>query len=189
MAGSAAGLVLLCLVLAIPSPAVGQGKLAFSEGKLWGVVRTVVDASRIVVATADQTLLELRLAGVELPERARTGRADLPDIPGQPFGEEAAVFVRNLILDTQVRVDTYGRDAAGRLLAVIWLGEISVNLALVKEGLAWVDPTFSVTRVRAGLEVAERQAQVGRYGLWALADPEPPWKFRRRHGLAPEPGR
>jgi endonuclease YncB( thermonuclease family) len=66
---------------------------------------------------------------------------------------------------------------------VLWLGEINVSLALVKEGLAWVDPAFKVSKVRVPLEVAERQAQKGRYGLWALEKPEAPWEFRRRQEL------
>jgi len=183
------GLLLLGLLLALPSSSAAQHNLESCEGVLWGTVRTAVDGSRIVVVTSDLVRLELRLAGIELPERARTGRPGLPDIPGQPYGDEAAAFVRHLIFDKQIRLDTYGRDAAGRLLGVLWLGEINVNLALVKEGLAWVDPAFVVTKVRAGLEVAERQAQVGRYGLWALPDPEAPWEYRRRHGLPSEPPR
>ena len=68
----------------------------------------------------------------------------------------------------------------------MWLGDIDVNLTLVKEGLAWVSPSLTIPKVRIGLEVAERQAQVGKYGLWALPDPEPPWQFRRRYRLPGE---
>jgi endonuclease YncB( thermonuclease family) len=150
------------------------------------MVRTVVDGGRLTVVTPDHVRLDLALAGVELPERARA-RLGAPDLPGQPFGEEAAAYLRDLLLDRQVRVDTYGREPSGRLLAVVWLGEISVNLALVKEGMAWVDPAFPVIKVRAGLEVAEQQARVGRYGLWVLPSPEPPWEYRKRHGLGGEP--
>ena len=94
--------------------------------------------------------------------------------------------MRDLLLEKQVQLDTYGKDRAGRLLSVVWLGEINVNLTLVKEGLAWVDPSLTRTNVRAALEVAERQAQVGRYGLWALPEPEPPWEYRKRYKLASE---
>jgi endonuclease YncB( thermonuclease family) len=72
----------------------------------------------------------------------------------------------------------------GRLLSVVWLGDINLNVALVKEGLAWVDPSLTITAARASLDVAERQARVGKYGLWALPNPEPPWEYRRRHNLA-----
>ena len=90
------------------------------------------------------------------------------------------------MIDKQVQLDTYGKDSLGRTLAVVWLGDLNVNLVLVKEGLAWVSPNVSVTKVRVELEVAERQAQVGKYGLWALPHPEPPWEFRKRHRLPAE---
>jgi endonuclease YncB( thermonuclease family) len=178
---------LLALVWVRPSPAGAPARIEFSEGQLWGMVRTVVDEKRLTVVTSDLVLLELRLAGMDMPERSYAGPPGTPDLPGQPFGEEALVYLRDLLLDRQVRVDTYGRDPSGRLLAVVWLGEISVNLALVKEGLAWVDPAFKVTKVRVGLDVAERQAQVGRYGLWGLENPEAPWEFRKQRGLAGKP--
>jgi endonuclease YncB( thermonuclease family) len=85
-----------------------------------------------------------------------------------------------------VQLETYGKDRAGRLLSVVWLGDINVNLTLVKEGLAWVAPSLTVTNVRFALEVAERQARVGRYGLWALPAPEPPWEYRKRYQLPSE---
>ena len=177
------GAVLLAILAVRPVLAGTPARLEFSEGQLWGAVRTVVDESRLTVVTADLVRLEIRLAGVELRARPCSGPPGAPDLPGQPFAEEAFSYLRDLVLDRQVVVDTYGRDPSGRLLGVVWLGEISVNLALVKEGLAWVDPTFKVTKVRVGLDVAERQAQVGHYGLWRLDDPEAPWDFRKRRGL------
>jgi len=71
-------------------------------------------------------------------------------------------------------------------LSVVWLGEINVNVTLVKEGLAWMDPAVTVSFLRAALEVAERQAHVGKYGLWAFPNPEPPWVFRRRNHVTAE---
>jgi endonuclease YncB( thermonuclease family) len=90
------------------------------------------------------------------------------------------------LADKQVRLESFGKDRTGRLLAVVWLGDINVNLTLVKEGLAWVSPSITYSKVRAELEVAERQAQVGKYGLWALPNPEPPWEFRNRLRLPAE---
>jgi endonuclease YncB( thermonuclease family) len=51
---------------------------------------------------------------------------------------------------------------------------------MVKEGLAWVSPTVSNSRVRAELEVAAQQAQKAKYGLWSLPNPESPWEYRKR---------
>ena len=158
--------------------------VAGAEARLWGTVRAVA-GKNLVVVSPDRGQIEVRLVGVELPEPPRIGSpGDV--IEGQPFGPQAAAYLRELLLERQVQLDTYGKDRAGRLLSVVWLGEINVNLTLVKEGLAWLEPHLTVTNVRVALEIAERQAQVGRYGLWALPDPVPPWEYRKRYKLAPQ---
>lgn len=157
-----------------------------TEAQVWGTVRAVLGGTNLVVVTPEITRLDVRLLGVEPPELPRQGRPDIQSTEGQPFGPEAATYVRDLLVDKQVRLESYGKDRAGRTLAVVWLGDINVNLTLVKEGFAWVSPSIAVPKVRAVLEVAERQAQVGKYGLWALPNPEPPWEFRKRHRLPAE---
>lgn len=164
------------------TPPLGEG----AASQTWGTVRAVPDAANVVVVTPELVRYDVRLLGVEPPEPPRPARPGVPATEGQPFGPEAAAYVRDLLLNKQVQLEVYGRDRSGRTLAVVWLGDINVNLTLVKEGLAWVSPNLAVTKVRAELEVAERQAQVGKYGLWALPNPEPPWEFRRRHHLPPE---
>lgn len=153
------------------------------EARLWGTVRSVPTGTHLVIMTPEMTPLQVRLLGVELPDPPRTVPAALP---GQPFGPEAAAYVRELLTGKQVRFDSYGADRAGCILAVVWLGEINVNLTLIKEGLAWVDPSVTNGFVRAPLEVAERQARVAKYGLWALPNPEAPWAYRKRHNLPAE---
>lgn len=156
---------------------------AGSEARLWGTVRAVSGGTTLLVVSPDRGPIEVRLLGVDLPEPPRVASSGVV-IEGQPFGPQAAAYVRELLLERQVQLDTYGKDRAGRLLSVVWLGEINVNLTLVKEGLAWLEPSLTVSNVRIALEVAERQAQVGKYGLWALPDPEPPWEYRKRYKLA-----
>ena len=157
-----------------------------TEAHRWGTVQAVVGATTLVVVTPELTRYDLRLLGVDPPELPRPGGLGLHPTEGQPFGPEAATYLRDLVLDKQVQFVTYGKDQAGRSLAVVWLGDLNVNLILVKEGLAWVMPHIPVTKVRVELEVAERQAQVGKYGLWALPNPEPPWQFRKRYRLRDE---
>ncbi len=154
-----------------------------ADARPWGTVSSVTDGPVLTIDSPDRGPFRVRLYAVDLPELPRTNRAGVA-VAGQPFANEAAAYVRNLILGRQVQVETYGKDSAGRWLSVIWLGEINVNLTLVKEGLAWVDPAPAASNVRTPLEVAERQARVGKYGLWALPDPEPPWEYRKRHRLA-----
>ena len=162
----------------LASPAAGA---TTTEIRFWGTVREVSSGTHLLVRSPDRGEILVRMIGVELPEPPRSGNGTWLD--GQPFGELAAGYVRDLLLEKQVQLTAYGRDRVGRTLAVVWLGEINVNLTLVKEGLAWVDPALTLTKVRAPLEVAERQARVGKYGLWSLPEPEPPWEYRKRHRL------
>ena len=157
-----------------------------AETQTWGTVRAVLDGTSLVVITPELGRYDVRLLGVDPPEIPRPGRAGVQPTEGQPFGPEAFSYLRDLLTNKQVRLETYGKDRSGRTLGVVWLGDINVNLTLVKEGLAWVSPRIPVTKVRVELEVAERQARVGKYGLWALPDPEPPWEYRQRHRLPPE---
>jgi endonuclease YncB( thermonuclease family) len=191
-------LVLLCLGLSRPgaagtltpskTPNQGDGVSAkeSKQAHTWGTVRTVLSAVDLVVLTPELAHISVRLLGIEPPVVSRAAREGGKPTPAQPFGGQAETYVRDLLMGKQVLLDTYGRDRMGRTLAVVWLGDINVNLTLVKEGLAWMSPSIPITRVRVELEVAERQAQVGKYGLWALPDPEPPWEFRTRHRLPPE---
>jgi endonuclease YncB( thermonuclease family) len=173
----------------IPTPGDAGRSLVLPEsGELqtWGTVRLVLNATNLIVVSPELARLRVRLLGLEPPEPPRSGREGNLLTEGQPFGPQAIIYARDLLLDKQVRLETHGTDQSGRIMAVVWLGDINVNLTLVKEGFAWVSPDVSVPKVRIELEVAERQAQVGKYGLWALPDPEPPWEFRRRHRLGRE---
>lgn len=177
----AAVLRLFAVLVAILLPILLPGT-ARAEARPWGTVREV-NGGNLLVDSPDQGKIDVRLLGVELPEPPRIGASGRA-VEGQPFGLQAAAYIRELLLERQVQLDTHGKDRAGRVLAVVWLGEINVNLTMVKEGLAWLDPSLTVTNVRIALELAERQARVGKYGLWALPDPEPPWIYRKRHNLA-----
>ncbi len=151
-----------------------------STGKrLWGTVQSVESATLMRVAPPDAGPIQVLLYGVEPPEWSQPGTGRQV-FPGQPYGQDAFTYVQDLLTSKQVQIETFGKDRRGRILAVVWLGDINVNLSLVKEGLAWVDPSVSDPRVRAELEVAERQAQQGKYGLWSLPNPEPPWVYRKR---------
>jgi len=151
-----------------------------TEKKLWGTVKSVERTTLLLVVTPDNGPLRVLLYGIEPPEWPSQAAPGRQDIPGQPYGLDALAYVRDLLTSKQVQIESFGKDRQGRILAVVWLGDINVNLSMVREGLAWVSPSVSDAHVRAELEVAERQAQKGRYGLWSLPNPEPPWEYRKR---------
>ena len=70
---------------------------------------------------------------------ALRGGNDAPEIahaknPGRPFVEEARDHLDHMIGGKTVRVDAYGPDRNKQVLAVVWDGEVNVNLLMVAMG-------------------------------------------------------
>ena len=56
------------------------------------------------------------------------------------------------------------------------VGDIEVEAQIVATGRAWHYSRYDHT---AALEAAERNARAARRGLWADAEPVPPWEWRK----------
>jgi putative membrane protein len=127
-----------------------------------GQVVRVKDGDTIVVRHdgRDDTL---RLSDIDCPESR------------QAAGSEAAARTRELTLDRDVRVLVSGTDRYRRLIATVYVGERSVNRALVEEGWAWRFDRYSRDPALLALQEAARAAH---RGLWAAPSPEPPWVYR-----------
>ena len=55
----------------------------------------------------------------------------------------------------------------------------NIELEMVVNGWAWVAEQYSFDREKEYFK-AQEDAQMNRRGLWALNNPEPPWKFKAR---------
>jgi endonuclease YncB( thermonuclease family) len=144
-------------------------------------VQRVSDGDTIIALTADGTKLRLRLLGIDAPEIPH-GKKD-----GQPFGEEARDYLDHLVGGKTVRVDAYGPDRYHRVLAVIWDGQVNVNLLLVAMGYAEVYRGAPCQVYCRELEQTETRARHDRVGMWRQgAGYESPAAFRRRLRLSGE---
>jgi endonuclease YncB( thermonuclease family) len=109
-------------------------------------------------------------------ERIRLNGIDTPE-KGQPFGNKAKQFVLDVAAGKTVKVHGTDQDRYGRTIGEIILpGDQSLNRLLVKEGYAWWYRQYSNDR---SLGQLEKLAQAEGKGLWADADPVPPWDWRR----------
>jgi len=124
-------------------------------------VERVSDGETITAFTSNQTMLRIRLLGIDAPE-APHGKK-----PGQPFGEESRDYLTRLIGGRTVRMETYGQDGYGRILAVIFLGPINVNLEMVQQGRAEMYRGAPCKAYCRDLRVAELSAKRHRVGMWA----------------------
>ena len=129
-----------------------------------GKVVKVADGDTITVLH-DSEQIKIRLAGIDAPEKA------------QPFGNVAKQYISEMLFGKQVRVVEQGRDRYGRTIGRVYQGEVDVSAEQIKQGMAWVYRKYSK---EAALYQLEDEAKQHRLGLWADAEPTPPWAWRKR---------
>lgn len=149
-----------------------------------GVVTRVVDGDSLWLTPAGGgRAIEVRLAGIDAPERC------------QPGGAEARAHLAAWVLKRPAQLRPPGagplRDRYGRVLGRLLVDGIEVNRRLVEQGHAW---SLRGPQGQAPYLAQERQARAQRRGLHAsAAAAERPRDFRRRHGpcidLQPAAGR
>jgi hypothetical protein len=106
---------------------------------------------------------KLRLDGIDAPEKNQTFRTKSRDaLAGLVFGMRVTVQSK--------RTDRYGRTPG-----VISVGGTNVNQRIVAAGWDWHYKQYSSDETLARLE---SRAKSARSGLWANANPQPPWYFR-----------
>lgn len=134
----------------------------------------LVTASVLRVVDGDTLKIEIngeeetmRLLLVDTPETKH------PDLPVQPFGEEASRFTENLLSNQQIQIEFDGpqRDKYNRLLGYVWIDGENFNKLLLKEGLARYayeyDPPYTH---QEEMKMAEKQARQEGIGIWSIDD-------------------
>lgn len=128
----------------------------------------VIDADTFNAIGRDKIQFTVRLARIDAPEL------------GQQYGWEAKDRLEKMILHRQVTLQRTTRGKYGRVVAEVFESNAPVDVSLVREGLAWVDPSALAQAERTDLEKEARQA---RRGLWAGENPVEPWVWRQRRGM------
>lgn len=128
----------------------------------------------VKVADGDTTTLlneqneqqKIRLHGIDAPEK------------GQPYSREAKAYLGSLLQGGNLRIEIETRDRYGRTVATVYNSRgQNVNLEMVKAGYAWHYVKYSQDKA---LFLAEQEARMKRRGLWAGANAEAPWQYRKR---------
>jgi micrococcal nuclease len=115
-----------------------------------------------IVASHQQ--IKIRLAEIDTPEK------------GQPYGNKAKKALGNLIFGKVVTVHKVTTDRYKRIVGKIYLGDVYVNAWMVENGHAWF---FRKYGKDLSLYDLENEARTAQRGLWADANPVPPWEWRR----------
>ncbi len=127
-----------------------------------GKVVGVSDGDSLTLLVAKKQY-KIRLAGIDCPESS------------QAFGTKAKQALSAKVFGKTVKVLKTDTDRYGRIVAVVF-ADGCVNTQLVREGLAWHYKQYSDSKTLAD---AEAQARKDKVGLWADANPQPPWEFRK----------
>ncbi|WP_255490576.1 thermonuclease family protein [Dysgonomonas sp. 511] len=150
--------IILLLSLCLLSSCQPQG-----EG-LMGEVVSVADGDTMTIQTSDGRRIKVRLEGIDAPER------------GQDYGTKARNHLNDLCYGKRVMIDHKGEDQYGRVLGVVYLGDLNVNEEMVRVGLAWYYSYF-VTDAR--LDSLEQEARRKKLNIWSMDNPIPPHQFRK----------
>lgn len=130
-------------------------------------VLDVLDGDSIVVAL-NRERVEVRLFGIDAPER------------GQAYSTQARDGLAAIVAREDVSLVPVDKDRFGRVVAnVIRIDDrLDVNREMVRRGHAWVYRQYNDDKDWLALEATARDS---RSGLWANADPVPPWQWRREN--------
>ncbi|MEM9803839.1 MAG: thermonuclease family protein [Cyanobacteria bacterium P01_D01_bin.56] len=122
------------------------------EYTLVGEVTRVKDGDSLIVSE----LMEIRLFGLDAPEKKQTCRID-----GKRWdcGQTAKDRLTKLALGQQVRCTHRKKGGYGRFLSICQVGSRILNETMVREGLAiiYYDPDY---------QAAEREARLNKQGVW-----------------------
>jgi len=136
---------------------------------LTGKVVGVADGDTITVLDDTNTQHKIRLSGIDAPEKK------------QPFGQRSKQSLSDMVFDKEVTVATTKRDKYKREVGKVLVGGIDANLEQVKRGMAWHYKAYEREQPAIDRKVyadAENESRAARRGLWADADPMPPWDYR-----------
>jgi len=114
-----------------------------------GFVSRVIDGDTLVLANGQK----LRLLGINTPEKSMS------------FSLEATKFVRELVENKSVDIESHGLDKYGRTLAYVFSDDKNINKIILQEGLATLY-YYGKDKYYDNLKGAEEFARLNKKGLW-----------------------
>ena len=139
-----------------------------------GKVVGVADGDTIKVRTAGGDI-KIRLYGIDTPEKK------------QAFGNKAKKLTNALVRGRRVTVKGIDRDRYGRLVAMVWVDDVLLNEALIRNGYAWVYRKYCKAAFCSTWIRYEQEAKRAKRGMWRDPHIVPPWKWRhakKKHAAA-----
>lgn len=133
-----------------------------------------------IVSISDRNALRVRQQGRTIT--VWLGCMEMPDPAQKTWGKMAADRLDQLLPAGQtVQIREINRDRYGSIIGEVFVNGESINLQLVTEGMAALNPQYlnECRRTQAQYLLAESEAQQQGIGLWQEANPCLPWDYRR----------
>lgn len=149
-------------------------------GKMQGVVDYVLSGHRLKVTIPKEgTTIVFAPSGIKTPSRAMPAAPGKPATQAEPFAEDAIAFTRELALqhDCELQIET--ADKGGTFLGSITImpsmpsgKPTPLALALMRAGLARLQPNVDPSRLPQELVQAQKAAKEARLKIWQNWTPE-----------------
>ena len=132
---------------------------------IYAKVTKIIDGDTIHLIHKKYGKIKVRLAEIDTPEM------------DQPYGEEAAVILKNMILNKTVKLKKLAVDRYKRVVGTIYLNGLEINLFLVRNGFAWCYDKYNR---REKIKSAENLARLEKIGIWSNKKKAiEPWNWRK----------
>lgn len=146
-----------------------------------GTVTKISDGDTIHLETPEQTILKVRLYGIDAPETDKiNNHTGTISIPGQAYAEEAKKALGNKVMGRKVTLDILDIDKYRRMVGMIYFDGRNINLEMVKEGYAEAFIEYLKEPYKRLFLEAEKEARLEKKSIWSLSEYERPKDFRKR---------
>ena len=131
----------------------------------------------------------ITISNLNRPVRVRLLGVDAPELD-QEFGDVAKKHLADLIYNKSVLVEYAGISGDHSLNGRVLLEGADVGAQMIRDGVAWVDPSNERRLSETDREVYEQSELAARLegrGLWQQDNPVPPWEFAKEAALRRNP--
>jgi len=138
-------------------------------GRMEGLVEFVASGSRIRLYIPRETcLVTFLLSGISCPRGSRPapgGKGE--EIPGEPYGTEAHMFTKEMIMQREVEVEVEAMDKGGNFIGYLYVDGVNLSVALVEEGLSTVHFTAERSSHYNTFLGAQERAKTVKKNYWS----------------------
>ncbi len=137
--------------------------------QMTGKVVSITDGDTLIVRESPTKSVTVRLVHIDAPEK------------GQAFGTRARQALSEMAYGKEAEVVGISKDRYGRTLGDVIVDGRSINLEMVRQGMAWAYVEFSPP---AEYTIEQKSARMKGRGLWVDREPVAPWDFRKQRRTA-----